>query len=112
MGSTRSLALALLLVALVIFVTPPHFTTASSPKQKPAARILPNTAIFTLFGRINSPAGWGFTSSSVASPGPDIRVLQGETVTLTLNSGDGVPHNWGVDYNGNGVIDPGEPLSN
>src|SRR2546425_5593817 len=68
---------------------------------------------FTVFGRIYPPpTGWGFTSSSVASPGPDITVLPGETVSMSVNSGDGNTHNWGVDYNGNGVIDTGEPLSN
>lgn len=113
MSSTRSLALTVLLIALVILVAPPHFTTASDPSQKPAARILPNNpASFTLFGRINPPAGWGFLSSSVASPGPDITVVQGDTVTITLNSGDSpVTHNWGVDYNGNGIVDAGEPFS-
>src|SRR2546428_7440647 len=112
MGSTKSLSLTLFFVALLIFVAPPHFAVASSPTQKPAAKILPNNpASFTLFGRVNAPAGWGFTSSSVASPGPDIRVVQGETVALTLNSDDGVSHNWGVDYNGNGISDLGEPLS-
>jgi hypothetical protein len=66
----------------------------------------------TLFGRINAPSGWGFTSTAVTSPGPDITVLPGETVDITIKSGDGFTHNWGVDYNGNGIIDTGEPLSN
>lgn len=69
-------------------------------------------ASYTVFGRYNPPTGWGFTSSSVASPGPDITVLAGETVRMSVNSGDGITHNWGVDYNGNGMIDPGEPISN
>jgi copper binding plastocyanin/azurin family protein len=68
---------------------------------------------FTLFGRIySSPLGWGLTATTVTSPGPDLTVLPGETVTMTLYSGDGYTHNWGVDYNGNGVPDSGEPLSN
>ncbi len=66
---------------------------------------------FTLFGRILSPGGWGFTSTTVASPGPALVVAPGDTVTVTLNSGDSVTHNWGVDYNGNGTCDPGEPCS-
>jgi len=68
-------------------------------------------ASFTLFGRILSPAGWGAMTTTVTSPGPDLTVLQGETVTISLTSGDGIFHNWGVDYNGNGVSEPGEPLS-
>ncbi len=66
----------------------------------------------SLFGRISTPAGWGFTSSTVSSPGPDITVLPGEALDPVITSGDGITHNWGVDYNGNGIIDPGEPLSN
>src|SRR5947199_233309 len=68
-------------------------------------------ASFTLFGRFLSPAGWGLTTTKVTSPGPDLTVLPGETVTVSLSAGDGVTHNWGVDYNGNGVPDQGEPLS-
>ncbi len=72
-----------------------------------------NPASFSfLFGRINSPAGWGFTSSTVSSPGPDITVQPGETLDPIITSGDGITHNWGVDYNGNGFPDSGEPLSN
>ena len=70
-----------------------------------------NPASFTLFGRFLSPAGWGLTTTTVTSPGPDLTVLPGETVTMSLTAGDGIGHNWGVDYNGNGVPDPGEPLS-
>src|SRR5216683_1866282 len=66
----------------------------------------------TLFGRISNPAGWGLSSSTVSSPGPDITVLPGQTLDPIISSGDGAPHNWGVDYNGNGAIDSGEPLSN
>ena len=68
-------------------------------------------ASFTLFGRISSPAGWGAMTTTATSPGPDLTVLPGETVTISHTSGDGISHNWGVDYNGNGVSDPGEPLS-
>ncbi|TMI33463.1 hypothetical protein E6H28_01980 [Candidatus Bathyarchaeota archaeon] len=68
-------------------------------------------ASFTLFGRILPPAGWGAMTTTVTSPGPDLTVLPGETVTISLTSDDGISHNWGVDYNGNGVSDPGEPLS-
>ncbi len=73
-----------------------------------------NPASFTLFGRIFplSGAGWGFTSSTIASPGPDLKVAPGETVTLQLTAADApTGHNWGVDYNNNTFSDPGEPLS-
>src|SRR5213594_1565952 len=66
----------------------------------------------TLFGRISRPAGWGLSSSTVSSPGPDITVLPGQSLDPIISSGDGAPHNWGIDYNGNGMIDLGEPRSN
>ncbi len=70
-----------------------------------------NPASFTVFGGFVGPVGWGFTSSTVTSPGPDLTVATGETVTMSLTSADGAPHNWGVDYDGNGFIDAGEPIS-
>ena len=70
-----------------------------------------SAASFTLYGRYYSSPGWGLTATTVTSPGPDLTVLPGETVTMTLYSGDGYTHNWGVDYNGNGAPDPGEPFS-
>ncbi len=68
-------------------------------------------ASFMLFGGSSGPVGWGYTSSTVTSPGPDLTVATGETVTVSLTSADGAPHNWGVDYNGNGFIDAEEPIS-
>jgi len=53
----------------------------------------------------NFISGWNGTI-----PGPTITVNQYDTVILTLTSAD-VTHNFGVDYNGNGVPDAGEPLS-
>ena len=66
-------------------------------------------ASFTLFG--SAAAGWGLTSGTEASPGPDLTAAPGETVILSLNSDDGSPHDWGVDYNDNGISDAGEPKS-
>lgn len=37
--------------------------------------------------------------------------LQGDLANLTLTSQDGLPHAFSVDYNGNGVVDAGEPTS-
>lgn len=55
--------------------------------------------------------GWGTTSGSESNPGPTLTVNQGDSVTITLTSTDGLTHQFLVDYNGNGVADPGEPLS-
>ena len=71
-------------------------------------------AFFTLLGRIGTsgPAGWGFTKTTISSPGPDLVVSPGETVTMMLGSADpsSIGHDWGVDYNNNTAPDPGEPL--
>jgi plastocyanin len=74
--------------------------------------VLPAHAVvdsFTLFGSASS--GWGFTKGGMSSPGPTISVLQGDIVNLTLTSADGLTHRFFVDYNGNGIPDPGEPAS-
>ncbi len=63
---------------------------------------------YTLYG---TTQGWGFSSTSVTSPGPDLTAATGETVSMTLYSADGVRHNFAVDYNGNGQPDPSEPIS-
>ncbi len=55
--------------------------------------------------------GWGLTPDTMASPGPTINVDMGDQVNVTLVSVDGVMHDFGVDYSGNGFPDPDEPLS-
>ena len=69
-----------------------------------------DTKSFTLFG--SASGGWGSTATSLANPGPTITVTQGDTVALTLNSQDLVPHNWFIDFNNNNGVDTGEPSSN
>jgi len=54
-------------------------------------------ASFTLYGSF-SPGGWGTTSSSISQPGPTLTVQPGESVSLTLFSADGRPHQFCVDY--------------
>jgi plastocyanin len=51
---------------------------------------------FTLYG--SASGGWGFTVASISSPGPTIVVEQGDTVSLTLISNDGVTHRFFVSY--------------
>lgn len=67
------------------------------------------TSSFQLFG--SALLGWGFTSGTITSPGPTMTVSQGDLVNLTLTSQDGFPHQFFVDYNGNGSPDAGEPTS-
>jgi plastocyanin len=67
------------------------------------------TVSISLYG--SAADGWGFTPTSITSPGPTISVTQGDLVNLTLKSEDGLTHDFFVDYNGNGKPDPGEPKS-
>jgi len=63
----------------------------------------------SLYGSAGS--GWGTLSTSETNPGPTFTVNQGDSVTISLTSTDGFAHEFVVDYNGNGVADPGEPVS-
>ncbi len=98
-NSRRSLCTLLIGIVIASSILVLHLTPTAG-----------GTTSFTLFGRILAPGGWGFTST-VTTPGPPLVVPPGDTVTVTLNSADGITHNWGVDYNGNGICDPGEPCS-
>ncbi|MCI4371296.1 MAG: hypothetical protein L3J78_01460 [Thermoplasmata archaeon] len=61
----------------------------------------------------DATAGWGNTSTSIRSPGPNLTFVLGEPVTLALHGADANKHNWFIDYNANGAPDPGqgEPVS-
>lgn len=74
----------------------------------PLAPVHASPVAYTLYG---TAQGWGFTANTITSPGPDLTAAPGETVEVTLNSADGVRHNFYVDYNGNGMPDADEPLS-
>jgi len=90
--------LALLVAALAVgFVS-----TAAQPVRAASDSI-------SLYGSATS--GWGTTSMSESNPGPTLTVAQGDTVTITLHSTDGVGHEFLIDYNGNEAADSGEPLS-
>lgn len=62
-----------------------------------------------LFGSVAH--GWGLTSTSETNPGPTLTANVGDSVTITLHSTDGFPHQFLLDLNGNGVADAGEPVS-
>jgi len=71
-----------------------------------------NLALYLLGTRVplslgaSASTGWNNTQ-----PGPTITVNLYDDVKLTLVSTDGLSHQFHVDYSGNGVPDPGEPLS-
>jgi len=54
------------------------------------------TRSFTLYG--NAFGGWGLTPQTISSPGPTIKVEQGDTVNLTLISSDGFTHKFFLSY--------------
>ena len=64
---------------------------------------------YDLYGSLAN--GWGLTSTTESNPGPALHANVGDTVTITLHSTDGFPHQLLIDLNGNGVADAGEPLS-
>jgi len=96
----RKITSALALFAVAGFLT-------LSGEIKPASATTWN---LTLYGSYTK--GWGFTPDSMASPGPSISVNEGDIVNLTLISQDnGIAHQFYVDYNGNHMLDVGEPAS-
>ena len=96
----RKLSAAMICVGLFFGV----LLTAPAP-----AHADPGVVTMDLYG--SSAGGWGLLSSSESNPGPHISVHQGDTVTITLHSTDGFPHQFFVDYNRNDVIDADEPAS-
>jgi FtsP/CotA-like multicopper oxidase with cupredoxin domain len=67
------------------------------------------TRNFTLYGAYTS--GWGFTATTITSPGPTIVVEQGDTVNLTLISNDGIAHSFFVSYTNASSPGTGDPWS-
>lgn len=72
-------------------------------------RLVVGTVSIHLYG--SATQGWGFTPSTITSPGPALAFHKGDLVNLTLTSQDGAPHQFFVDYNGDHSPSPGEPTS-
>jgi hypothetical protein len=66
--------------------------------------------VYYLYGSRNE--GWGFTNTSLRSPGPDMAVQVGDNLILNLTSVDQRTHTWFIDYNNNSQRDATEPRSN
>lgn len=75
----------------------------------PTAPVRAADRSFTLIG--DNVGGWGSSVSNIDNPGPTLNVDQGDSLTLTLNATDGEPHTWFIDYDGDSVVDTGEPTS-
>src|SRR2546425_6589998 len=77
------------------------------------ADLPPRTGIspvnYTLYG--NAVGGWGFSSTTIREPGPNITVFYGDRVNLSLLGTDSEPHSWFIDYNNDMTVSPGEPNS-
>src|SRR3989449_741956 len=77
------------------------------------ADLPPRTVIspvnYTLYG--NAVGGWGFSSTAIREPGPNITVFYGDRVNLSLVGTDSAPHSWFIDYNNDQTVSPGEPSS-
>src|SRR5438034_745617 len=86
---------------------------SAAPFQLHAADLPPRTGIspvnYTLYG--NAEGGWGFSSTTIREPGPNITVFYGDRVNLTLFGTDSAPHSWFIDYNDDKAASPGEPAS-
>src|SRR5437870_4944652 len=86
---------------------------SAAPFQLHAADLPPRTGIspvnYTLYG--NAVGGWGFSSTMIRDPGPNITVFYGDRVNLTLFGTDSAPHSWFIDYNDDKAPSPGEPVS-
>src|SRR5712691_459579 len=80
---------------------------ATSAFSTPAAAA--NNISITLFG--SRLGGWGYTNTSLTTPGPLLTVHVGDNVTLNLTANDTFTHRWFIDYNGNNVSSGSEPTS-
>ena len=72
-------------------------------------RVVPQTNI-TLHG--NLLRGWGFSNSTISSPGPSLAFLSGTNVTFTLIANEtdqNLTHDFYIDYNGDRAPNPNEP---
>jgi len=64
---------------------------------------------FTLHG--DAGLGWGFTSATMTTPGPNLTVHLGDRVNLTLTADDSADHNWFIDQDNNLAPNGDEPSS-
>ncbi len=72
-------------------------------------RIQGATAVACLYG--DTTQGWGHEPDGLSVPGPTLTHVVGDNVTVVVIGVDTAPHFFFVDYNDNGVEDPGESRS-
>lgn len=99
MASAKRMVLALLVAVLAI-----GFVSVAAPPARAASDS------FSLYGSFTN--GWGNSSTTETTPlGPTLVVAQGDTVSITLHSSDGVTHEFFIDYNHDMAPSAGEPTS-
>ncbi len=89
----------LTMVLAVATLAPAVVLAAGGPVAQPSA-----TKTYTLYGDGTAGQnGWGFTANTVTYPGPTLYANQGDTVSLSLFSKDGMAHIFVVDWNSDGI---------
>jgi hypothetical protein len=56
---------------------------------------------------VNTVGGWATIPGGETNPGPALAVVRGDHVIVDLTSEDGLDHGLFIDYNNNGLADPG-----
>lgn len=97
MSAKRALTTILVVFLVAVATTQIHDARAATTRN------------FTLYGSYSQ--GWGFTATSISSPGPTIVIEQGDTVNLTLFSHDGFIHRFFVSYTNASSPNTGDPQS-
>ena len=106
-----AVAFSVLAIGIVCFPFLPE-TAAQATSPTPSRTyetVQATTHDITLYG--SASQGWGFTQQSMSSPGPIIDFQEGDLYNITLISVDGLSHQFFVDYNGNGIPDANDPVS-
>jgi FtsP/CotA-like multicopper oxidase with cupredoxin domain len=93
----RFLAVTLAILSVAIVTLQVHSAEAATTRN------------FTLYG--STLHGWGFTAANITLPGPTILVEQGDNVSLTLISNDGITHRFFVSYTNATTPSSGDPQS-
>jgi opacity protein-like surface antigen len=100
----------IILVAIAVLLI--AASAASMRVQQARAATTVNITLYGSAGEYGSAyVGWGYTATSITSPGPTITIHQYDVLNLTLYSQDTGQHRFFVDYNNNTLLDNGEPVS-
>ena len=95
-------------LALLVFAS---LTPALVARAQDGTSPAPADWVHELWAGISPPLqGWGYASTNITNPGPDIIVSPGALVQLTLNSID-FGHRFHLDLDGDNVSEVGEPES-